>query len=131
VGRFLIAAVAVGLAIGCDNPPEPANSAVLYVHSSAGFVRSIDFHDRSFVFETDGGFTRAIHLCDGTVPVWVGMHADIAWHWDSMSRCDHFDGVTHLPPDARAERELRFIRSQAAQAPAPAVKMATDSEQQR
>ncbi len=131
MGRFLIAAITVGLSIGCADPPEPANSPVLYVHSSSGFVRSIDFHERSFVFETDGGFRRAIHLCDGTVPVWVGMHADIAWHWDSTTRCDHFDGVTHLPPDARGEGELRLVRSQAARAPAPAEKIATDSEQRR
>lgn len=84
-------------AVGCSREKVPVN------HSGVGFVRSIDWSKRTFIHETDDGFTREFSFCNGVIPVWEGEHVDLQFRWlpwfDGHGNCDEFLGSKHLPPD--------------------------------
>lgn len=47
-----------------------------------GYVRSVDWYHRTFIFEDDSGFTKVFDpVCESTLPVWQGERASIGFHW--------------------------------------------------
>lgn len=67
-----------------------------------GYIRSINFEQREFVYESDFGFVKAFsRVCgNGPLPIWEGMHVErIDYHWQSATAdtngCFILDSVTH------------------------------------
>lgn len=77
-------------------PLKPGHPETL----NGGWVRSMNWEQRSFNYETVDGFTRIIGpVCRHTeqIPVWENMGtAGIQFHWDADS-CYVIDGVQHFP----------------------------------
>jgi hypothetical protein len=90
--HVLLFALLLGM-IGCvDEPPTR------YEETGVGFVRSIDWYHRTFIHETDGGYIKVLKTCRGEMPVWIGMRANIRFHWDStdFAHCYWIDGVQRV-----------------------------------
>jgi hypothetical protein len=67
-----------------------------------GYIRSINFENREFVYESDYGFIKTFSRVCGfePLPIWEGMHVEqINFHWqratDDTNGCFALDGVIH------------------------------------
>lgn len=72
----------------------------------SGYIRSINWEDRAFVYETDWGFIKAIGPICGNdpLPLWVGMRLyEVNFHWKVYDQvndtrgCFTLDYIGHAP----------------------------------
>jgi hypothetical protein len=93
--RALLAVLLTLGLVGCTVEPK-----IKYEFTGSGYVRSIDWYQRTFVFESDDGQLKTFNPCQAkqNMPVWEGMRAHIKFHWDSdpFRQCYWMDEVRHL-----------------------------------
>lgn len=108
---LLVGALLFNMACGGDQPsksdPKPQPKVEELKEGRAetiwyGFIRSINFENREFVYESDYGFIKTFsHVCgNDPLPIWEGMHVEqINFHWqretDDTRGCFVLDGVIH------------------------------------
>lgn len=107
---LIVGALLFNMACGDDQPsksdPRPQQTVELKEGRAEtiwyGYIRSINFEDREFIYESDYGFIKAFSRVCGSapLPIWEGMHVEqINFHWqhatDDTNGCYVLDGVIH------------------------------------